>query len=151
LFLEEMVRMLVERGVVARDGGTWVLRGDPATVGVPETVQAVIAARIDRLGTGERAVLQRASVIGEVFSWGAVVEFSDRTDSAVVGRHLQTLVRKELIRPDGSTFAGEDAFRFGHLLIRDVAYESLPKKARADLHARFAGWIERRAGERASE
>src|SRR5439155_6390618 len=63
----------------------------------------------------------------------------------------QTLVRKDLIQPDPSTFAGEDAFRFGHLLIRDVAYDSLPKKARADFHARFASWVDRRSGERAVE
>src|SRR5437899_1881402 len=68
-----------------------------------------------------------------------------------VGRSLQALVRKDLIRPDPSTFAGEDAFRFGHLLIRDVAYQSLPKKIRADLHARFTSWLERRSGERAME
>jgi predicted ATPase len=129
-----------------------VSRGDLSHIGAPETVQAVIAARLDRLDAPERALLQRASVVGEVFWWGAVADLSNDGDQGTeVGRTLQALVRKDLIRPDPSSVAGEDAFRFGHLLIRDVAYESLPKKVRADLHARFASWLERRTGERAVE
>jgi len=151
LFIEEMLRMLVDDGALTREGGRWVARGDPSRVGAPETVHAVIAARLDRLDRADREVLQRASVVGEVFWWGAVADLSADAEGADVGRSLQALVRKDLIRPDPSTFAGEDAFRFGHLLIRDVAYESLPKKVRADLHARFASWVERRAGERAVE
>ncbi|HJP65374.1 MAG TPA: AAA family ATPase, partial [Actinomycetota bacterium] len=151
LFLEELLRMLVDEGVLARENGAWVARGDVSRMGAPDTVQAVIAARLDRLDPIERDVLQRASVVGEVFWWGAVAELSGRAESAAVGRSLQALVRRELIRPDPSTFAGEDSFRFGHLLIRDVAYESLPKKVRAELHARFASWLEARAGDRAAE
>src|SRR5207245_4268345 len=112
---------------------------------------AVIAARLDRLDPADRDVLERASVVGEVFWWGAVAGLSPESEAMDVGRSLQALVRTDLIRPDPSTFAGEDAFRFGHLLIRDVAYPSLPKKLRADLHARFASWVERRSGERAVE
>jgi len=151
LFIEEMLRMLVDDGALAREDGRWVVRGDRFRVGAPETVHAVIAARLDRLDPADRDVLQRASVVGEVFWWGAVADLSTEAQATGVGRSLQTLVRKDLIRPDPSTFAGEDAFRFGHLLIRDVAYESLPKKIRADLHARFASWVERRSGERAVE
>jgi len=151
LFIEEMLRMLVDDGALAREDGRWVARGDLSRIGPPETVHAVIAARLDRLDPAERHVLQCASVVGEVFWWGAVADLSAEAQATGVGRSLQTLVRKDLIRPDPSTFAGEDAFRFGHLLIRDVAYESLPKKVRADLHARFASWVERRSGERAAE
>jgi class 3 adenylate cyclase/tetratricopeptide (TPR) repeat protein len=151
LFIEEMLRMLVDDGLLAREDGMWTARGDLSHIGAPDTVQAVIAARLDRLDEAERATLQRASVAGEVFWWGAVSDLSGDDPATEVGRSLQTLVRKELIRPEPSIFAGEDAFRFGHLLIRDVAYESLPKRVRADLHARFASWIERRAGERAAE
>ncbi len=151
LFIEEMLRMLVDDGHLVREREAWVVRGDLAHIGAPETVQAVIAARLDRLDPSERAVLQQASVVGEVFWWGAVGDLSDQGEAVQVGRSLQALVRKELIRPGPSTFAGEDAFRFGHLLIRDVAYESIPKKVRADLHARFAAWVEQRAGERAVE
>jgi class 3 adenylate cyclase/tetratricopeptide (TPR) repeat protein len=151
LFIEEMLRMLVDDGALAREHGHWVAHGDLSSVAAPDTIQAVIAARVDRLDPLERDALQRASVVGEVFWWGAVADLSDDAEAANVGRSLQALVRKELIRPDPSTFAGEDAFRFGHLLIRDVAYEALPKKVRADLHARFAAWVERRAGQRAAE
>jgi class 3 adenylate cyclase len=151
LFIEEMLRMLVDDGFLVREREAWVAHGDLSRMGAPETVQAVIAARLDRLDPPERAVLQRASVVGEVFWWGAVGELSDEGDAVLVGRSLQALVRKELIRPGPTTFAGEDAFRFGHLLIRDVAYDSIPKKVRADLHARFATWVEQRAGERAVE
>jgi len=151
LFIEEMLRMLVDDGTLAQANGRWVARGDLSRVGAPETVHAVISARLDRLDPADRDVLQRASVVGEVFWWGAVADLSTEGQATGVGRSLQALVRKDLIRPDPSTFAGEDAFRFGHLLIRDVAYESLPKKIRADLHARFASWLERRTGEHAVE
>jgi class 3 adenylate cyclase/tetratricopeptide (TPR) repeat protein len=151
LFIEEMLRMLVDDGLLAREDGRWTVRGDLSHIGAPDTVQAVIAARLDRLDEAERDTLQRASVVGEVFWWGAVADLFGNDPATDVGRSLQALVRKELIRPDPSAFTGEDAFRFGHLLIRDVAYESLPKKVRADLHARFASWVERRAGERVVE
>jgi class 3 adenylate cyclase/tetratricopeptide (TPR) repeat protein len=151
LFIEETLRMLVDDGLLAREDGRWVVHGDLSRVAAPETVHAVIAARLDRLDQADRDVLQRASVVGEVFWWGAVADLSATAEATGVGRSLQALVRKDLIRPDPSTFAGEDGFRFGHLLIRDVAYESLSKKIRADLHARFASWVERRAGDRSVE
>ena len=151
LFIEEMLRMLVDSGVIARRDGGWVLAGDMSALGAPETVQAVIAARLDRLSPEERTVVQSASVVGEVFWWGAVAQLTEDATGISTGRHLQAFVRKDLIRPDPSTFFGEDAFRFGHLLIRDVAYESLPKKSRAALHERFAHWVDERAGERSAE
>ena len=113
----------------------------------PDTVQAVLAARLDRLGEDELAVLQRAAVIGQVFWWGAVADLSPPEEVGAVAGHLQALVRKGLIKPDARTFAGEDGFRFGHILIRDAAYDSMPKRSRAELHERFAGWAEDHAGE----
>jgi len=151
LFIEEMLRMLVDQGVLVRENGAWSVAGDLAKVGRPETVHAVIAARLDGLVGGERTVLQTAAVIGEVFWWNAVSDLIDDGAPIEVARRLQALVRKDLIRPDPSTFFSEDAFRFGHLLIRDVAYESLPKKARAHLHERFARWVEDRAAQRTAE
>ena len=151
LFIEEMLRMLVDHGAIALREGRWVVGEDLATVGTPETVQAVIAARLDRLDPADRKVLQVASVVGEVFWWGAVADLADDAAPAETGRRLQGLVRKDLIRPDADVSFGEDSFRFGHLLIRDVAYESLPKRARAALHERFAGWVADRAGERSAE
>jgi len=151
LFVEEMLRMLVDDGVLSREGSRWVVTGDLAAARAPETVQAVIAARLDRLPADELKTLQYASVVGEVFWWGAVVALEDEATAVDVGRKLQALARKDLLRPDPSTFFSEDAFRFGHLLIRDVAYEGLPKKTRADLHERFAGWVADRAAERSAE
>ncbi len=151
LFIEEMLRMLVDQGAIERRGEGWIVTGDLSTVGAPETVQAVIAARLDRLDPADRNVLQVASVVGEVFWWGAVADLVEELTPADTGRRLQALVRKDLIRPDTAVFFGEDAFRFGHLLIRDVAYESLPKRSRASLHERFARWVDGRAGERSAE
>ena len=140
--------MLVEDGLlVDRDGRLEPLAAVD-TLRVPGTVQAVLAARLDRLEPDELAVLQRASVMGQVFLWGAVAELTPAGQEGDVARSLQALVRKQLIRPDRRTIPGEDGFRFGHILIRDAAYESLPKGSRADLHERFAGWVERRAVER---
>ena len=146
LFLEEMLRMLVEDGVLVERDGRLEARAAVDALRVPDTVQAVLAARLDHLDPGERAVLQRASVIGQVFWWGAVADASPPDEAGTVASRLQALVRKGLIRPDLRTFAGEDGFRFGHILIRDAAYDSMPKRLRAELHEHFADWAEGRAG-----
>lgn len=151
LFVEEMLGMLIDDGLLARDDGRWIPTGDLSRVAVPATIQAVLAARLDRLPHGERAVLERASVVGKVFYRGAVEELSPSEDRATVGANLLTLVRKELVRPDRPTLPGEDTFRFRHLLIRDAAYEAMPKELRAELHEGFAAWLERVAGERVAE
>jgi class 3 adenylate cyclase/tetratricopeptide (TPR) repeat protein len=148
LFLEEMLRMLIEDGVlVERDGRLQPLTAVDS-LRVPGTVQAVLAARLDLLEPEELAVLQRAAVMGQVFLWGAVAELTPAEQVGEVSRRLQALVRKQLIRPDRRSFVGEDGFRFGHILIRDAAYESMPKQVRAALHEQFAGWVETRVGER---
>ena len=147
LFLEEMLRMLVEDGLLVERDGRLEPLAAVDELRVPETVQAVLAARLDRLEPEERAVLQRAAVIGQVFWWGAVADLTPPDRVAGVAGLLQALVRKGLVRPDTRTFAGEDGFRFGHILIRDAAYDSMPKRSRAELHERFAGWAEERAGE----
>jgi hypothetical protein len=145
LFLEEMLRMLVEDGVLVERDGRLEPLAAVDSLPVPGTVQAVLAARLDHLDPEERAVLQRASVIGQVFWWGAVADLSPDGEAGAVASRLQALVRKGLLRPDVRTFAGEDGFRFGHILIRDAAYESMPKRLRAELHERFAAWTEERA------
>jgi len=151
LFVEEMLRMLIDDGFLVRDNGHWQQGGDLSGVAIPGTIHALLSARLDRLDGEERAVIQRASVVGKVFWWGAVTELSPTERRDQVGTHLQTLLRKELIRPDRSTFVGEDAFRFSHILVRDAAYESMPKQTRAELHERFAGWLEGKAGDRIPE
>jgi class 3 adenylate cyclase/tetratricopeptide (TPR) repeat protein len=128
LFLEEIVAMVRESS--SRD------------VIVPPTIKALLAARFDQLRPEERGVLERGSVEGQSFHRGAVEVMAP--DARDVAGQLMTLVRKDLLRPDRSVFAGEDAFAFRHLLIRDAAYDSLPKANRAELHASFAGWLEQR-------
>jgi class 3 adenylate cyclase/tetratricopeptide (TPR) repeat protein len=149
LFLEEMLQMLVEDGVLVEHEGTLHAREAVDSLPVPATVQAVLAARLDRLEPGELGVVQRAAVMGQVFWWGAVAHLTPEEEVDDVAAHLQALVRKGLIRPDRRTFAGEDGFRFGHILIRDAAYDTTPKRLRAELHERYAGWAEERVGGRA--
>jgi predicted ATPase/class 3 adenylate cyclase len=151
LFVEEMLRMLIDDGLLRREAVNWVATDDMSRLSAPRTIQALIAARLDRLHIEERGVVQRASVVGRVFYWGAVTELSPVDARGKVGAHLQTLQRKELILPEASPFAGEDGFRFSHILIRDAAYQSMPKRIRAELHERFASWLERVADTRVTE
>ena len=133
LFAEQMVAMVAEGGSVGE-------------IEVPPTIQALLAARLDLLGPDERAVIERASVIGKRF-WAAAVEgLLDEGARGKVAESLQLLVRKELIGPDRSIVPGQDGYRFHHLLIRDAAYGAIPKEARSDLHERFARLIDEAAG-----
>jgi class 3 adenylate cyclase/tetratricopeptide (TPR) repeat protein len=113
-------------------------------VDVPPTLKALLAARVDQLDDAERLVLERGAVEGEVFHRGAVQALA--TDAQVTAP-LTALVRHELIRPDRALFPGEDGFRFRHLLIRDAAYDALPKAVRAELHERFADWLVERGAD----
>ncbi len=130
LFVEEMLAMAQEAN---------------GEVIVPPTLQALLAARLDQLDPAERGVLERGAVEGEIFHRGAVQALSP--DEMQVTPRLAALVRKELVRPDSGQLVGEDGFRFRHLLIRDAAYDALPKAVRADLHQRFAIWLEGRGAE----
>jgi len=151
LFVEEFLAMLVDDGVLQRDGELWLAKGDVERVAVPPTIRSLLAARIDRLAVPERRVIERASVVGKVFWRGAVADLAPEPMRPEVGQSLLSLVRKELVRPDRSDFAGDDAFRFRHLLVRDAAYDALPKQERVGLHERFADWLERTAGDRVAE
>ncbi len=151
LFAEEMLRMLEDEGLLQRRGEDVVVAGDLTAVAVPASIHALLGARIDRLSDEERVVIRSAAVIGKAFWWGAVSELAPASIRARVGSHLQALVRKDLIRPDVSSFAREDGFRFHHQLVQEAAYASTPKEARADLHARFADWLSEAAGERSLE
>jgi class 3 adenylate cyclase/tetratricopeptide (TPR) repeat protein len=131
LFVEEMVAMVRESG--ERD------------VVVPPSIKALLAARLDQLDPAERVVLERGSVEGQLFHSAAVQALS--TPPAPVDRQLVGLVRKELVRPERPQLPVGDAYRFRHLLIRDAAYDALPKSTRAELHERFAAWLEERGPE----
>jgi class 3 adenylate cyclase/predicted ATPase len=130
LFVEEML-------AIAGDADDEVV--------VPPTLKALLAARLDQLGTAERSVLERGAIEGEVFHRGAVQALAP--PETQVTPLLAALVRKELIRPERALLAGEDGFRFRHLLIRDAAYDALPKATRADLHERLASWMEEQGTE----
>jgi class 3 adenylate cyclase/tetratricopeptide (TPR) repeat protein len=151
LFVEETLRMLVDDGLLHRSNGQWTLTQDLSSLSIPPTIHALLTARLDRLDAEERSVIQRAAVAGRVFWWGAVTELSPEELKPRVSHHLQSLMRKELIRPDYSEIGPEDAFRFAHILIRDAAYEGIPKGLRAELHERLARWIQERTRDRAGE
>jgi tetratricopeptide (TPR) repeat protein len=115
--------------------------GGDGEIVVPPTIHALLQARIDSLDGDVRVVMERGAVEGEVFHRGAVTELSPEQVGSEVESHLATLVRKELIRSTSPTFPQDEGYRFRHLLIRDAAYESLPKATRAELHEQFAGWL----------
>lgn len=139
LYAEEFVRLLTDRG------------GLPGAVEVPESVQALIAARLDTLSPERKGLLQDASVIGKVFWSGAVAVMGDR-DLGEVEQALHELARKELVRRSRTSSMGAEAeYGFGHALVRDVCYGQIPRAGRAERHRNAAAWIERKAGERAED
>lgn len=151
LFISEMVRMLVDDGVLVREGERWVWHESAASVEVPPTISALLSARIDRLAPDERTVVARAAVIGKHFYRGAVAELSPLPVAERLDGHLEALRRREMVEPEGIYWVDEPVFRFHHVLIRDAAYRALLKEARAELHERFAEWLERKAGELVAE
>jgi predicted ATPase/class 3 adenylate cyclase len=143
LFAEELLAMLVDDELLAWHDGRWVAAGDLLELPVPQSITTLLAARLESLPDDERALLLRASVEGTIFHRGAIRELAAEWPEAAIERSLAMLVRRDLIRPDRSLFAGDEAYRFRHLLIRDAAYRSLSKARRADLHERLAAWLER--------
>lgn len=149
LFVEEMVSMLIDGGYVAEDGnGT---PGALEALRVPTSIQVLLASRLDQLSGGERQVIERASIEGSVFHSGAVEALVGEELRGEVEACLDALVRKELIGPGRASFAGVEGFRFRHVLIREAAYEAVPKQLRADLHERYAAWLEDVSGDRLPE
>ncbi len=151
LFVEEVVRMLIEEGIVERRDGRWFARREAAEVRVPDTVEALIRARLDTLPAPERAVIQAAAVVGRVFQHSAVAALAPGPGTgARVEEHLEDAILRDLITEERSP-EPDRTFRFRHVLIRDVAYTTLPKARRADLHAQVAGWLREWARERIDE
>ena len=138
LFVEQMLALLAERP-------------ETASIEVPPTIQTLLAARLDGLTDPERIVLERAAVVGRSFWLGAVVDLLPPELREAVPNVLQLLIRKELIRPDPTEIAGEKGYRFRHILIRDAAYLAIAKEVRAELHERFATFIEATASARVTE
>ena len=142
-FVEELLATLIDRGLLRLDNGAWTIEQLPGDFEVPDSVQAVLAARIDLLEPAEKEALQAASVIGRVFWPGPVYEL-------VQGKpDLRVLEERDFVRRRaGSSMPGEREYAIKHALTREVAYESLPRARRARLHANFARWLEGSTAER---
>jgi class 3 adenylate cyclase/predicted ATPase len=143
LFAEELVSMLADEGALDASGLD--------RIELPDSLNPLLSARLDRLDESARAVLERAAIEGETFHRGAVVELSEDGSRDGVAVQLRALVDRDFVRPAIESFAGEAAFRFKHILVREVAYRGTAKKLRATLHEQFAGWLERVAGDRLAE
>ena len=139
LYAEEFVRMLHDSGL------------DAAETPVPESLQALIAARLDTLSQERKSLLQDAAVLGKVF-WAGAVAAMDGSDPREVERLLHELARKQLVRPSRqSSMEGEAEYGFWHALVRDVAYQQIPRAQRAAKHLAAADWLEAKAGEQVEE
>ena len=151
LFVEELVGMLIDESLLERRNGGWAAAPGLAEFAVPPTLRELLGARLDRMPGGERAALERGAVEGQIFHRGAVVALSELGEETMLPELLSSLAEKEFIRSAPAEFADEAAYRFRHILIRDAAYEAIPKKVRAGLHERYADWLEERAGDRVAE
>jgi class 3 adenylate cyclase/tetratricopeptide (TPR) repeat protein len=136
-FLEQIVAMRDEPG------------GERAEM--PVGIHALLAARIDALPGAERAVIDRAAVEGRGFHRSALAELLHPADRPSLDASLEALTRRRLVRPGRGELPGEAGYHFSHILVRDVTYDLLPKSERADLHERYADWLDRRAGPRYAE
>jgi class 3 adenylate cyclase/tetratricopeptide (TPR) repeat protein len=152
LYTEEIVRTLIDRGVIrATEASRWEMAAEVADVDVPRSIQGLIAARLDNLPEEEKALLQDASVIGRTFWLGSLAALAGQP-TGVVREALGRLRVKELVVPnEPSSFRDEPEFSFRHALLRDGAYDSLPKSLRAAKHEAVADWAAERAGDRVDE
>lgn len=162
-YLEELIKMLIEEGVITSDADTWRVQADRLVAArVPPTLTGVVQARLDALPIHERTVLQQASVVGRVFWDAAVAHIHDNIkaepDSAGsvaeqdIARQLQDLEKRELVfQREASAFSGTAEYSFQHTILRDVAYESVLKRRRSAYHAMTADWLIAHSGERAGE
>jgi class 3 adenylate cyclase len=146
LFLEQVIAHLVDQRITEATTAR-----DREEVTIPGSLTALLEARLDSLSDLQRAVLQRGSIEGQVFHRGAVSTLMPGDMRGEVASSFGPLMQKEFISPGQAELAGEDAFRFRHLLIKDAAYRALPKETRAELHERLAGWLEDVAGPRLPE
>ena len=147
LYAEEYVRMLQDRGFLVRDSRGWRLEGE-GELPLPETVQGMIAARLDALFLPEKELIQNAAVIGKVFWPGGLAALG----AAELEETLHGLERKEFVRRERrSAVAGEAQYAFLHALVRDVAYGQIPRAGRVEKHRLAAEWIESLAGDRTED
>jgi class 3 adenylate cyclase/tetratricopeptide (TPR) repeat protein len=143
LFAEQLLSMLVDDGLVRREGDVWVAAGELDTLALPPSIQALLAARLDLLTDEERSVIEAAAVVGYVFALDALAEVAPESLRDRMPAVLASLEQKLLVREDASRPGGSEAYRFDHLLIRDAAYTGILKRSRVALHERFVAWAER--------
>ncbi len=151
LYAEEFVRMLTDRGILERHGASLRIAANGGGIPMPESVQALIGARLDTLSADRKALLQNASVVGKVF-WSGTVAAMGGVEELAVREGLHDLSRKELVRTvRTSSVQDHSEYSFWHALVRDVAYGQIPRAERAAKHLAVAAWIEGAAGERLSD
>jgi class 3 adenylate cyclase/tetratricopeptide (TPR) repeat protein len=156
LIVQELVATLIERGVLRLLEGRWIATRDLTDESVPPRIEALLTARLDRLDPSDRKVIERAAVVGEQFHDTDIEALSPAMTPVQIAARLDALVRQELIQPDHAVAAplpteSGEGFRFRHILIRNVVYERMTEPVRAELHERFATWLEQTAGERISQ
>lgn len=149
LFIEQLLSMLVDEGLIRFENGAWRPAAALDDMSVPPTIQALLASRIDGLSPDERAVIEPASVIGQVFPTDAVRHLAPERIQPKLTMQLANLTSRQLVLPD--TGSQEDAYRFHHILIRDTAYEGILKRARASFHEEFVRWADEVNREGATE
>ncbi|MEA3055520.1 MAG: hypothetical protein QOD30_952, partial [Actinomycetota bacterium] len=151
LFLRELLRLLVDDGVLVRRSNGWTAAVDVDAIELPATIHAALAARIEQLSQDERTVLQAASVIGRHFARGALTDLVPPAIAARLDEHLAALHRRSLVDPEGTWWIDERLFRFHHVLIRDAAYRRVLKETRAAQHERYADWLAAKAADATAE
>jgi class 3 adenylate cyclase len=149
LFAGQLLEMLVDAGRLERHDGVWKRVGDLDLLGVPPTIRALLAARLDLLPEDQRAVIGPAALIGKVFHREALAALVDESLSPRLDDLLGSLTVKDLIGRQSS--GDQQLYRFRHPLIREAAYAAMSKRRRAELHGRFAGWLQAAVGDRVAE
>ncbi len=173
-FVEEIVRMLIDQGVLVYENGSWhvsmqkeSLLGELATLApppehtpierhymlplplIPDTIQGVLAARVDLLSQVEKRVLQHAAIIGRTFWLSALLELALDLDADTVVGALDSLMQRDFIveteQQQRSPVEHDRVFSFKHILIRDVVYNNIPRVRRSLEHSQFAQWLEKQA------
>ena len=151
LYAEEFVRMLLDRGLLERHGASLRLLPGAEGMPLPESVHALIGARLDTLPAARKSLVLDASVVGKVF-WSGALEAMGGVDERTVREGLHDLARKEFVRTVRTTSVQDQGeYSFWHALVRDVAYGQIPRAERAAKHLAVAGWIERTVGERVAD
>jgi tetratricopeptide (TPR) repeat protein len=152
LYVEELMRILIDSGTLDRRNGGWVVVKALEGTRIPGTIQALVGARLDTLPEMEKRVIQGASVVGRIFWHGAVDQMFPQMTATQVQTALDMLESREfIVKRSNLTFTGETEYSFRNVLMRDVAYKSLPKALRGEAHAHVAAWIESKAGDRLRE